>query len=206
MQVSGRGLSVIGAAGLALVVAFLWLLGQPAQVHACSCVVPGSPSEEIDKFDAVFAGRVVSIEHSFGPDKLPSPGDQTTIGFQVSAVWKGAVSRDMDVTTPPTGGACGFAFEQGQEYIVYAYDSADADRGYSVNICSRTALLAEAQEDLDAFGAGDAPPSGAGGPRSEAPTAPDDDTVTMVVVSVVAAMIIIGALLSAVWVTRRRTG
>ena len=179
------------------------MLGHPGQVHACSCVVPGSPSEEIDKFDAVFAGRVVSIDHSFDPNRPPSHGDHTTIGFRVSAVWKGAVTEDMDVTTPPTGGSCGFAFEEGQEYIVYAYDSAYADEGYSVNICSRTALLAHAQEDLDAFGDGDAPLSEAGGPQPEAPPAADDETVTMVVVSVIAAIIIIGALSAAVWVTRR---
>ena len=162
------------------------------------------PAEEIDKFDAVFAGRVVSIEHSFDPNKLPSHGDHTTIGFQVSAVWKGAVNQGVAVTTPPTGGSCGFAFEEGEEYIVYAYDNADSDGGYSVNICSRTALLVDAQEDLDAFGGGDAPLTGAGGPQPEASPATDDDTVALVVLSVLAAIVIIGALSAAVWVTRRR--
>ena len=109
----------------------------------------------------------------------------------------------MDVSTPPTGGSCGFAFEEGEEYIVYAYNSAYADEGYSVNICSRTALLAEAQEDLDAFGDGDAPLTEAGGPKPEASPDTDDNTVTLVVLSVIAAISIIGALSAAVWATRR---
>ena len=55
--------------GLALLVGVLWLLGNnPAQVHACSCVEPGTPSEELEKFSAVFAGKVVSVQHSYDPN------------------------------------------------------------------------------------------------------------------------------------------
>ena len=154
--------------GLALVVSVVWFLGNPGQVHACKCAVPGSPSEELEKFAAVFAGRVVSIEHSFDPDaESYSPGDRTTVGFEVSAVWKGAVHEDMYITTPPTGGSCGFAFTDGQEYIVYAHDNNYADGGYTVGICSRTALLGQAQVDLSALGEGRAIQAGAGGPAPE---------------------------------------
>lgn len=203
MQVKGLGPSLVGAVVLALMLGVVWLLGHPAQVHACSCVMPGTPSEEIDKFDAVFAGRVVSIEHSFDPQGSSfSPGDQTTIAFKISAVWKGAVNRDMDVTTPSTGGACGFAFEEGEEYIVYAYDSADADGGYSVNICSRTALLADAQEDLDAFGDGDAPLTQAGAPQPEGQPDTDDVSVSLVILGAIAAIVLVGGLSAAVWARR----
>ena len=58
----------VTAVSLAVVVSVLWLLGSAGQVHACSCVEPGSPSEELEKFAAVFAGRVVSIQHSYDPD------------------------------------------------------------------------------------------------------------------------------------------
>ena len=37
------------------------------------------------------------------------------------------------------------------------YDSANGDDGYTVGICSRTALLRQAQADLDALGEGRAP-------------------------------------------------
>ena len=151
----------------AFIVGVLWLLWTPGPVYACSCVQPGSPSEELEKFSAVFAGRVVSVDHSY--DTRPGSvvresDDRSTIGFEVSAVWKGTVHEDMYITTPPSDGACGFTFDVGEEYIVYAYDSNYDDGGYSTGICSRTALLGDAKEDLDELGAGDPPLAGPGGP------------------------------------------
>ena len=94
----------------------LWFLGDPGQVHACSCAQPGTPSEEVEKFSAVFAGRAVSIQHSYDPKATSvSPKDRTTVGFEVSAVWKGTVHEDMYITTPPTGGSCGFTFVEGED-------------------------------------------------------------------------------------------
>ena len=158
--------------GLALLAGVLWFLGTPGPVYACKCVVPGPPSEELDKFSAVFAGRVVSVQHSFDPDAgsvVREKDERTTVGFEVSAVWKGTVHEDMYITTPPTGGSCGFTFIEGEEYIVYGYDSNYDDGGYTVGICSRTALLGLAQADLEAFGDPQAPLVGTGGPGSEQP-------------------------------------
>ena len=149
-------------------VGVFWFLGDLGQVHACKCAQPGTPSEELGKFSAVFAGRVVSIQHSYDPKAASvSPDDRTTVGFEVSTVWKGTVHEDMHITTPPTGGSCGFSFVEGEEYIVYAYDSAYADGGYTVGICSRTALLGQAQADIDALGEGNAPQAGTGVPAPE---------------------------------------
>ena len=141
------------AVSLALMLSVLWFLGNPGQVHACKCAQPGTPSEELEKSSAVFAGRVVSIRHSFDPDAASvSPEDRTTVGFEVNAVWKGTVYEDMYITTPPTGGSCGLTFVEGEEYIVYAHDSAYGDDSYTVGICSRTALHGQAQDDVDALG------------------------------------------------------
>ena len=160
----------VSLVGLALLVGVIWLLGTPEQVYACKCAVPGSPSEELEKFSAVFAGRVVSVQHSFDPDAATvSPEDRTTVGFEVSEVWKGTVHEDMYITTPPTGGSCGFTFVEGEQYIVYGHDSNYDDGGYTVGICSRTALLWQAQADLEAFGEGQAPLVGTGGPAPEQP-------------------------------------
>ena len=156
--------------GLALIVAVLWLLGNTGQAYACSCAGPGSPSEELEQFDAVFTGRVVSIQHSLDLDATAySRRDRTTVGFEVSAVWKGDVQEKMYITTAPTGVSCGFTFVEGEEYIVYGYDGNHADDGYSVGLCSRTALLGQAQADLDELGQGHAPEAGTGGPVPEQP-------------------------------------
>ena len=140
----------------------LWLLAVSGTVHACSCVLPGSPAKELERNAAVFAGQVVAVRHSFDPGSMRlGPGDRTTVEFDVATVWKGNVERDLRITTPPTGGSCGAPFEEGQEYLVYAYDSSYQEGGYSTGICTRTRLLAEAAEDLDALGEGVRPGSGA---------------------------------------------
>ena len=171
-QGTGLTLTLFSAVSLALVMGVLWFLGNAETVHACSCVQPGTPTEELEKFSAVFAGRVVSVQHSFDPDAgsvVRENDERTTVGFKVSAVWKGTVHEDMYISTPLTGGSCGFTFVEGEEYIVYAGDSWYDDGGYTVGICSRTALLDLAQADLDAFGEGNAPLVGTGGPAPEQP-------------------------------------
>lgn len=156
--------------GIALLAGALWYIGSADTTHACSCVQPGSPTEELAESAAVFAGRVVSISHSFDPNAPPfAPGDRTTIEFEVSTVWKGSVNETMYVTTPPTGGSCGFAFEKGDEYIVYASHSSLDAAAYSTSICSRTAPLDQAQVDLDALGFGTPPRAGIGGPWPQRP-------------------------------------
>ncbi len=158
------------AAALALLSSAVWTHWTSDAVHACSCVQPGTPSEELEKFSAVFAGTVVSIEHSYDPNGgVVSAEDRSTIGFQVGTVWKGTVHEDMTITTPPTGGSCGFTFEEGEEYIVYAYDSPYDEGGYTAGICSRTARLALALEDIAALGAGRAPLPGTAELVSEEP-------------------------------------
>ena len=158
---------------LALVLAFLWFLVTVGHVYACKCAEPGSPTEELEKFDAVFSGEVFYIDHSYDPDaKSVTPEDRSTIGMNVSTVWKGTVHEVMYITTPPTGGSCGFTFVEGEEYVVYASDSHYGDDSYTASICSRTALLAEAQTDIDELGEGQAPQAGTRGPApvdSESP-------------------------------------
>ena len=171
-----RGSAVVSVrvVSIALLVGVLWLLGNTGQAYACSCADPGSPTEALETSAAVFAGRVVSVDGGFDPDEVPySPEDRTTVEFEVSAVWKGVVHERMYVTTRPDGASCGFAFVEGEEYIVYARDSAEVDGGYGVYLCSRTAHLSQAQADIDALGPGEAPQAGTGGPApGQSPDAP----------------------------------
>ena len=189
--------------GGALVLGALWFLGSLAAVHACKCAVPGSPAEELEKFDAVFAGEVVSVSHSFDPNVTPyKPGDRTTVGFDVRAVWKGVVHERMYITTPPTGGSCGFAFSEGAQYMVYASLRASGDAGYQASICSRTALLRDAQADLEALGEGRAPRAGTAGVPPE--TTPDSFAagVRVALAVTVATVILLGGILA--YASRRR--
>ncbi len=193
----------IGVVGLAFMLGVLWLLGSTEQAYACKCAVPGSPSEELEKFDAVFAGKVLSVQHSFDPGASSySPDDHTTVGFTINAVWKGTVDQNIDLTTPPTSGSCGFAFVEGEEYIVYAYESAEAKANLGVSICSRTALLGEAQADMDALGEGYTPQ---GGTLKLSPEQPQDTRAGMtwvIILVIVAAAVVIGG--GAVYARARR--
>ena len=196
--------SSVSAVAFALVLSVLWILGNAGQAYACKCAQPGPPSEEMEKFVAVFAGKVVSIEHSFDPGAATvTPDDRTTVGLEVSAVWKGAVHQDMYVTTPPTGGSCGFTFTEGEEYILYAHDSAYDDGGYTVSICSRTALLSQAQADIEAFGDGDAPRSGSAGPKPEQTQGVGESSTWVIVLGAAAVVLLLGVLSAVVWVRRR---
>ena len=202
----GIGFTVVPVAvlSIALMMGVLWSLGNPELVHACKCAQPGTPSEELEKFSTVFAGRVVSIQHSYDPNTASvSPEDRTTVGFEVSTVWKGTVHEDMHITTPPIGGSCGFSFVEGKEYLVYGHDSNYADGGYTVGICSRTALLDQAQADIDALGDGNAPQAGTGGP---APEEPQDTAVgsTWMVILVVAATVLAAGGIVVYVIARRR--
>ena len=189
--------------GLVLIVGALWTLGNPGPVHACKCAQPGSPSEELEKFSAVFAGRVVSIQHSYDPDGVSvTPEDRSIVGIEVSAVWKGIVHEDMYITTPPTGGSCGFSFIEGEEYIIYAYDSPYADGGYTSGICSRTAPLGQAQEDLDALGEGHSPQSGTSGPLPEQPQQPTLSRAWSIILTI-AVIVAVGGIVAFAAVRRR---
>lgn len=189
--------------GLVLIVGALWTLGNPGPVHACKCAQVGSPSEELEKFSAAFAGRVVSIQHSYDPDGVSvSPQDRTTVGLEVSVVWKGIVHEEMYITTPPTGGSCGFDFIEGEEYVVYAYDSPYTDGSYTVGICSRTAPLGQAQEDLDALGEGHSPQSGTSGPLPEQPQQPTLSRAWIIILSI-AVVVAVGGIVAFAAVRRR---
>ena len=147
---------------LAVLIVSLWLLASPTPSYGCSCIVPGSPSEELDKSAAVFSGEVVSVkEQSFFGTTISST-DPTTVKFAVDKVWKGTVRPDISFTTARSGASCGFTFAEGKEYIVYSRD------GDTVSLCSRTKLIEDAREDLDALGAGNPPNGEASDPRDDA--------------------------------------
>ena len=80
--------------------------------------------------------------------------DPTTVGFEVSTVWKGPSYATTYLTTARSDGSCGFGFVEGEEYIVYSHV------GSGVSLCSRTALRKNAKPDLDELGEGPQTPTG----------------------------------------------
>lgn len=125
------------------------LLLTPGRALACLCVAPGLPAEEMARSAAVLAGRVLRIDAPRGG--MVSTGDPVHVVFQVERVWKGPAVHNLVIVTARHSVSCGFPFEVGQEYLVYARA---VEGELHTSICSRTAPLAAAGEDLAALGPG----------------------------------------------------
>ena len=129
-----------------IAVLFLGLasLAYAPEARACSCMRL-TPSEGLTSSYAVFTGEVSAIEKNtatkFG-------GLEVTL--RVKRMWKGDPSEELKVHTAGSSAACGYSFVKGTTYLVYAVrDEADPLR---VSLCSRTAPLDQAKEDLDYLG------------------------------------------------------
>jgi len=104
-----------------------------------------SPSEGLSSSHAVFTGEVTDIERN---ETTRFGGLEVTL--RVKQVWKGAPQERTKVHTAGSSAACGYSFVKGKTYLIYAVrDEADPMR---VSLCSRTALVENAKEDLDFLG------------------------------------------------------
>jgi hypothetical protein len=79
--------------------------------------------------DVVFRGKLLSFEDQEGTGFLAT--------FQVLTLWKGPLVDPLLVTTGASSAECGYAFEVGQVYIVYALGQVP---DLSTNTCTRTTL------------------------------------------------------------------
>ena len=154
-------MTIIWKMGIALAVVAVVAMVQPQCAFACSCRPPGPPAETLANATAVFSGRVTAVAlpaDTGGP--LP-----VQVTFAVAQTWKGTNRSTIVVNTPASSASCGVDFVQGQEYLVYALEN---EGTLQTNLCSRTAPLGSAGEDLAVLGAGGAPVPSAGG--AETPT------------------------------------
>jgi hypothetical protein len=128
----------------AALLALLVTLALPARGHACSCMAQ-TVEAAIEEAAAIFEGRVAAIE----------PGEGGLhVRFDVVQTWRAADSEHVEVITAADSAACGYAFEVGRSYLVYARD---ADGALHTGLCSRTQPIEEADEDRVALGSGTIP-------------------------------------------------
>jgi hypothetical protein len=134
--------------GLTLVVLGILVL-LPDCASACSCASFGSQQEQakqaLSDSEAVFYGEVVGVEKNRAATAR-NPGT-VTVTLQVSEVLKGPERGTLEVSTPSTGTACRYPFEEGREYLVYAYGKQDL----KVDLCSETKPLSKASINLQAL-------------------------------------------------------
>jgi len=132
-----------------------WLFGSgPAPAHACSCAEAPAPEIALRESDAVFSGIVLSVRETRN-GVVRSSADPVEVTFRVTEVWKGIGTDKVTVRTAASTASCGFGFVEGMPYIVYARET---NLGLSTGLCTRTADLALAADDLAALGKGTVPP------------------------------------------------
>jgi len=128
------------------------IVGLSIGSSACSCAPPPAANVALNEADAVFAGRVIELRlvPQFGRDPASSfLVEDLEVTIAVHSLWKGEVGETQRLFTTFTCCVCGFHFEIGEEYLVYA---TDVDGMLRTSMCTRTTLLSAASEDLVILG------------------------------------------------------
>lgn len=132
---------------IALIIAFgfLPIMFSAPEAFACSCNQNYPPNKAFENSAAVFTGKVTDIQHNVG---------SYIVQFSVQEAWKGLSDSQATITTSDNDGTCGYDFQQGVRYVVYAYGS---EESLETGICSRTQPIADAYEDFMYLGEGYVP-------------------------------------------------
>ncbi len=134
------------------------------RVYACSCGKM-SVEEGFLTSDAVFVGEVTDVQKNVGRLRRwldgayrrlagKAPDDSVylmTITFSVRKEWKGSASMHVTIQTPDPKECCicGFNFEVGKSYLVYASMAGwMSNPSLYTSICSRTKPLAQASAEI----------------------------------------------------------
>lgn len=109
---------------------------------ACDCHFGGPVCQDFWNTPTVFVGRVEGVT----PIRKPSAvGPDHTVRFRVIEALRGTTARTVELHN--YSNSCHFRFAPGQEWVIYAFPTADGTR-LSTSVCSRTAPLREALEDV----------------------------------------------------------
>lgn len=104
---------------------------------ACSCTGKDSPCAEYKDADLLFVGTVSKI--TTVKDKFAYSYNAK---FQVENLLKGIniKRKEIEVQTSTQGTACGYRFQEGRTYLVYAYLDEETNI-YETSICTRIRFL-----------------------------------------------------------------
>lgn len=119
-------------------------------VSGCTCLPHTAACEEIAEASDIFIASVVAKPRiplkmkapAAKVDDIPSPLDG--VRLKVLRTFVGAAEGEVETSPFPM---CGFSFEPGKQYLVYA--TRDSDSRLEVSFCSRTRLLAQATRDVE---------------------------------------------------------
>lgn len=127
------------------------------EAYACEVLSIPSVQDVYDNSAAVFTGKVIRIQN-YTVERF---GDWHLVSFEVDRYWKTAnENADYDqiiLFTSLDGNTCGYEFEVGKTYLVYAIKWWHDPNYLYTAIGYRNQLIEDAQEDLAFLGEGMAP-------------------------------------------------
>lgn len=120
----------------------LFLLASAEKSYACSCPRSLEPvkkqvQQAFKDSTAIFAGEVLEISKSSADE------NSLLVKIKVEKSWKGELTREVAITTPKDGAMCGYTFEIGGKYLVYANGLKDS---LLVTNCSRTTNMSNKRD------------------------------------------------------------
>jgi hypothetical protein len=135
-----------------VVVILAFLIFSQSGIYACSCpTVVGVEQElkwKLKELEAVFSGEVLEI------NEIPQSLD-VSVKIKVETVWKGSPFREVTIITPNNSASCGYPFEVGKSYVVFANRT---DKNYlTTGLCLRNREVNKATEELKILGKGKKP-------------------------------------------------
>ena len=124
-----------------LILGALVLLVSASEADACTCGELLDPQPAFDGSDAVFEATVQVVRMA---------GTEREVDMTVVRSWKGVQTRSVVVWTFASEALCGYPFQIGETYLVYAVDTSGpgSDPRWSTSICRRTRPMSEAAEDV----------------------------------------------------------
>ncbi len=108
-----------------------------SDILACNCFQPEDISIEkqvrgaYTKSSSVFVGEVVEVIKK--PDVY-----SVIVKFKVKKTWNKNFQKEITLLTASEDSLCGYAFEIGKKYLVYATEN---NNNLMTNICTRTASV-----------------------------------------------------------------
>lgn len=122
--------------------------------EGCSCIERTPISSIFNQVDAVFSGTITAIDTV---DSRFHGSPEKEASLVLTGSWKGPDSLEA-VRTALDGAACGYVFNVGIEYLIYASfhdDYADGVGRYSTTFCVPTQPMTfAAQHEIDFWSAG----------------------------------------------------
>ena len=117
----------------------LFVFASAEKSFACSCAANLAPKKkQIQKAFtnsvAIFSGKVVEIK------EYPADKSRFIVKLEVAQSWKGESKSEIFITTAKENSMCGYFFEFGKKYLVYANGLKD---DLFVENCSRTAVFSD---------------------------------------------------------------